>query len=155
MQSNKERVKHLLQTILFFAIAVWMLFYYLYPIFVFGRRYDGYLGFNYSYIGNVILTVVCPFIVFLSSIGIINANLIKCDYFCKHSGWWGLLTVLSVIAMIGGSFLALPPMNFIVFSTLNWFFVLVSLEILAIDIFVLSRLAKKRRRILGVTSYDN
>ena len=152
MQSNKERKKHLLQAIFFFAIAVWMLFYYLYPIFVFGRRYEGPLGFDYSYIGNVVLTVVCPFIVFLSSIGIINVNLIKCDYFCKYDGWWGLFTALSVIAMIGGAFFALPPMIFIVFFSCNWFFVLVSLEILAIDIFVLSRLAKKRRRILGAVS---
>ena len=149
MPKSKERKKHLLLAILFFAIAIWMIFYYLYPLFVVGHRFAGPIGFDAYRIENVILAIVIPFIVFVSSILLINFNLMKCDYFCKHDGWWGLLTALSVMAMIGGLFLGLPPMNFIVFFSQNLFFTFVSLEILGVDMFVLSRIAKKRRKIQG------
>ena len=158
MPINKKRVKHLFIALLFSIIAVWMLFYYLYPIFFFGEpNYRETLPVNFDdYLtGNVIVTVVIPFIIFLTSIVFINFNLMECDYFCNHKGWWVFLTVLAALFVLGGIFLFLSPLTYIILNCCNWFFLFASLEILGVNLFVLSRIAHKRRRYLGVTSNAN
>ena len=114
MKSNKERMKHLLLSLLFAAIAIWMLFYYLYPIFFFGGpiyNYNDVIPVNFEYYRseNVLVTAIIPFIVFLTCILFINFHLVECDYFCKHEGWWGLLTVLAVLFVLGGILFFLTP----------------------------------------------
>ena len=156
MPINKERVKHLFIALLFSIIAVWMLFYYLYPIFFFGEpTYSVAIPVNFEYYRseNVLVTVIIPFIVFLACIVFINFHLMECDYFCKHEGWWGLFTVLAVLFVLGGIFLFLSPLFYTILHCFNWFFMLLSLEVLGVNLFVLSRIASKRRRKIGVTSY--
>ena len=155
MPKSKERKKHLLFAILFFAVAIWMLFYYLYPIFFFGEpKYHDTSPVNFEdyRIENIILTVIIPFIVFITSIVFINFHLMECDYFCEHDGWWGLFIVLAWLFILGGIFVFLSPLTFIILNSCNWFFMFISLEIIGVDIFVLWCIAKKRRRILGVTN---
>ena len=159
MPKSKERKKHLLLSLLFAAIAIWMLFYYLYPVIIAGRHNysdPGYpVNFDSFYLPNIIVTVIIPFIVFVASLAFMNYHLMECDYFCKHEGWWGLFAVIAVLLMVAGLIVFIPPLIIVLLNSPNWFCMFLSLDIFGVNLFVLSRIANKRRHKIGATPYAN
>lgn len=153
MDKEKIRNRHLYFAFIFFFIAVYMLFYYAFPLIAVGEH-NPFMPFRFEFqrTENIILAIVVPFVVFLISIFFYNFHLMKIDYCYTHDGVWGFLTVMSIVAIALGCFiLIIPPLvaNMLYFS--NFFIIFASIEILAVDLLVLSRIAKKRRRLLGVT----